>query len=281
MITEQEAKMKAAKLFRNGMFGEDATGRYYLKSRNIAYNTAKKFYLGYDTPAGVGPGALTKDELVLAGVYAIKDNGYGYDRFRGRLIFPIWNEAGDIVAFGGRWLGDGDFPKYINSKESDLYKKGETLYALNFAKTSNRDSFILCEGNIDVISLHQKGYDNAVAACGTSVTDKHIEMLAKYGKKIYVATDSDEAGEKAAVKILKKLLLAKIPCARLNFAPYKDVDEAINNNADIGRIVEGAEDAYHFIYRVSGRETETLKWLLNVKMSNLDICRKGAEHNGG
>ncbi len=276
-MTEAEIKSKAAFLYKKQMYVEGNAGyRYFKEKRELWNSTIKKFCLGYDGPQGIDYTAdmsATDMELADAGLIVLKENGFNFDRFKNRVIFPIWNEEGIIVAFGGRWIGpeNPDKAKYINTKETPLYKKSATLYALNFAKDSPFDSFILCEGYLDVISLHQAGFTNAIAACGTSVTDEHIRMLKKYGRKIYVATDTDVAGNKSAMKVIKKFLIEGIETSRLDFSPYKDVDEALRNGVDMNDVMARAEAPEHFLFRASEGDMEVLKWLLDWKMSKSDI----------
>lgn len=273
-MNEAMIKYKTAKIFHSQLYAYGNLGlSYFRNERKLTPEIIKKFSLGYSKPYGTDYGKIgaTTQELADAGLIVVKDNGYTFDRFAGRVIFPIWNEEGVVTAFGGRLVEDSLRPKYINSKETDLYKKNSTLYALNFAKDSPFDSFILCEGYMDVISLHQAGFTNAIASCGTAITDKHLDILQKYGRKVYVATDSDEAGTKAAVKTVKKLLQRNIKTARVNFNPYKDIDEAITNGADIQQILNEAEAPEHFLFRASGGDMEMLKWLLERKMSDSDI----------
>ena len=270
----KEVKEKALRLFRSRMFISGNAGYRYFRERGLTNETMSKFLLSYDDGnidfAKSIPEATT-EELEAASLVTVKDNGKAYSRFWKRVIFPIWNEDGELVGFGGRRIEDSDRPKYVNSKEDEDYKKNSLLYGLNFAKASEFDSFILCEGYMDVISLHQAGYTNAIAACGTAITDGHIEILKRYGRKIYVATDTDEAGQKAAHKTVKKLLEADIPCARITFKPCKDVDEFLQKGGDMEAVLTAAEDPEHFLFASSSEPITTLKWLLNRKMSELDI----------
>jgi DNA primase len=191
---------------------EAQVARAYLDKRNISTVTISKFKLGYAPKDSENWGKLIQvlkdklsvsdDEIVNAGL-ALKSekNGRYYDRFRGRLMIPIFDERSRIVAFGARALSDEDQPKYLNSPDTDTYHKSSILYGINFAKDSIRknDSVILVEGYFDVISLQQAGIDNVVANNGTALTTNQIKLLGKFteAKNIFLCFDSDTAGEQA------------------------------------------------------------------------------------
>ena len=182
----------------------------YLKKRNIDDKIVQEFGIGYSLKRWDGllnhfleEGIFKPDALERAGLLVRKEeekDGY-YDRFRGRLIFPIYNESGKVVAFGARKLFDDDLGgKYINSPETRLYSKSRVLYGLNFAKDNIRysDSVILVEGYMDVIALHRHGIKNVVASSGTALTEEQVKLISRYTKKVYVLFDSDTAGISAA-----------------------------------------------------------------------------------
>lgn len=276
VLTEQLLKSKAADLFHTQLtqLPNNAGYRYLKYTRKLTDEIIEQFKLGFSPWNGTDYSSLnfTDSELAESGLLIIKDNGFAFDRFYNRVLFPIWNEQGTVIAFGGRWLGQKDArPKYINTKETPLYKKSKVLYGLNFAIQSSFDSFILCEGYMDVISLHQAGFTNAIAACGTSITNDHISLLKRLGRKVYVATDSDSAGNLAALKTVKKLMTEGIYTRRLDFSPYKDVDEALCAGANMLQIIQNSESPERFLFRAGGQDIEILKWLLERKMSDLDI----------
>ncbi len=275
-MTEQLLKSKAAELFHTQlmMLPNNVGYRYFKHTRKLSDEIIKQFKLGFSPWNGTNYSSLgfNETELAESGLLIVKDNGFAFDRFYNRVLFPIWNEQGEVIAFGGRWLGQKDArPKYINTKETPLYKKSKVLYALNFALQSSFDSFILCEGYMDVISLHQAGFTNAIAACGTSITNDHISILKRLGRTVYVATDSDAAGNLAAIKTVKKLMAEGIQTRRLDFSPYKDVDEALRAGVNVSQIIQNSESPERFLFRAGGQDIEILKWLLERKMSDLDI----------
>ena len=146
----------------------------------------------------------TKSELLTAGLAVQNKNGGIYDKFRNRLMFPVIDVRGDVVAFGGRVL-DHSEPKYMNSSETPVYSKRRELYALNLAKKSKRSNIILCEGNIDVVTLHQAGFDNAVASMGTALTQEQTRLLSRYTKELVLCYDNDNAGKIATERALQIL----------------------------------------------------------------------------
>lgn len=136
------------------------------------------------------------DELLAASIAVKSARGSYYDQFRGRVIFPIIDIRGNVVAFGGRIL-DGKGPKYLNSPDTPVFKKSRNLFALNFAKAAKDTALILAEGYMDVVALHQAGFVNAVATLGTSLTAEQARMISQYAEEVIVAYDADGAGQKA------------------------------------------------------------------------------------
>ena len=164
-------------------------------------------------------------------------------------MFPIFDANGKVVAFGGRVMGDGE-PKYLNSPETEIFNKSKTLFGLYFARKTRREQFILCEGYMDVISLHQAGFDNAVASLGTALTEGHAGVLKRYVKDVYLSYDSDGAGQKAALRAIPILKNAGISCRIINMSPYKDPDEFIKNLGaeEYEKRIQNAENS--FMYQV-------------------------------
>ena len=146
----------------------------------------------------------TKAELLAAGLVVQNQKGRLYDKFRNRLIFPVIDVRGDVVAFGGRVLDKGE-PKYLNTAETAVYQKRRNLYGINLAKKTKRPNIILCEGNIDVITLHQAGFDNAVASMGTALTVEQTRLLSRYTKELVLCYDNDSAGQAATEKAIELL----------------------------------------------------------------------------
>jgi len=182
----------------------------YLTKRKISPATATKFGLGYAPNEWNGlynhliSKNFTQYEIKNSGLFVSK-NGKTFDLFRGRLMFPIFNALGELIAFGGRIIGDGQ-PKYVNSPETPVYQKQRNLYALNFAKSSKMKQIIVVEGYMDVISMHQAGVTNAVASLGTALTERQLDLLERYCEEVVLFYDSDRAGQNAALRGLKMLM---------------------------------------------------------------------------
>ena len=208
-------------------------GRDYMRSRRIGAAVAKNFGLGYAPDSwdslrkAMRAKGYTEQELFDAGLVRRGKSGNSfYDTFRNRLMFPVIDVRGNVIGFSGRILGDGE-PKYMNSPETPVFDKGRNLFALNLAKKSKSGYIILSEGNIDVVSLHQAGFDSAVASLGTSLTPEQARLLSRYTDQVIIAYDNDGAGQKAAqraIGILEKLDL-RVKVLRLTGA--KDPDEYI------------------------------------------------------
>ena len=200
-----EAMKTASEFFTKNLFeSSDAEfAREYLKSRSINDDIIKKYGLGYSLKSFdelQKQTGIDAEILEMAGLIIKREKGY-IDRFRNRLMVPVRNENGQIVAFGARALSDGQNPKYLNSPDTILYNKSKILYGFDMAKDSIRDldSVLICEGYFDCISLQWGGVSNAVASCGTALTQDHIRLIAKYSdsRKIYLAFDTDTAGQMA------------------------------------------------------------------------------------
>ena len=184
---------------------EGAAVGAYLTGRRISRKTAMNFGLGASLDSwdalltAMQEKGYTKAELLAAGLVVRNKQGRLYDKFRSRLMFPVIDVRGDVVAFGGRVL-DKSEPKYMNTTETIVYSKRRNLYGINLAKRTKRPNFILCEGNIDVITLHQAGFDNAVASMGTALTLEQTKILSRYTKELVLCYDNDAAGQMATQK---------------------------------------------------------------------------------
>lgn len=196
---------EAARFFRDCLFSPAGSGaREYLQKRRLSSKTVASFGLGF-SPDGwdgllnhlEGKG-FSRNLIVEAGLCIRNERGNVYDRFRGRVMFPIFDVRQNIIGFGGRII-NGDGAKYINSPESIVYDKGKNLFGLNIAKKSKRGYYVLVEGYMDVISLHQGGIDCAVAGCGTALTEAQARLISK-GSVVYLCYDMDEAGQKALAR---------------------------------------------------------------------------------
>ena len=190
--------------------------RDYIAQRQLTPRTATRFGLGaapdqWDalTKALTAKG-YSKMELIDAGLAVAGKNGGVYDKFRARLMLPVIDVRGDVVGFTSRLLPGEEGAKYLNTPETGIFKKGRLIYALNFAKNTKRPNLILVEGNIDVITLHQAGFDNVVATMGTALTEDHARILARYTKELVLCYDNDPAGKKSTDRVLNILKNANL-----------------------------------------------------------------------
>ena len=211
---------------------EGAPGMEYLKKRGLTAETMQRFGLGYAGRYSDGLYRYLKkkgisDELLKkSGLMQVNEKQGMYDKFWNRVMFPIMDINGKVVGFGGRVMGDGK-PKYLNSPETVIFDKSRNLYGLNFARSSRKKQLLVCEGYMDVISLHQAGFTNAVASLGTALTSQHASLLKRYTDEAVLTYDSDEAGIRAALRAVPLLKEAGVTARVLHMAPYKDPDEFI------------------------------------------------------
>ena len=209
-------------------------GRAYWRGRGLSDATIKRFGLGYapdsfrETRDHLKRLGYTEDELLAAGLIKRSEKGGTFDFFRHRVMIPIFDLRGNVIAFSGRKL-DPEQPggKYVNSPETLVYKKSRTLFALNFAKKSQTRRYILCEGNLDAISMHQAGFTTAVAGCGTALTAEQVKILSEYADEVVLCYDSDEAGQKATRRAISLLSASPLKISVLNIPDAKDPDEFI------------------------------------------------------
>lgn len=211
------------------------TGYEYLsKTRQLSEETMRKFGLGYSEKAGSGLYRYLKSKgysdgrLRDSGLFNVDERHGMYDKFWNRVIFPIMDVNNRVIGFGGRVMGDGK-PKYLNSPETKIFDKSRNLYGLNVARTSRKKYLIVCEGYMDVISMHQAGFTNAVASLGTALTSGHASLLKRYTEEVLLLYDSDEAGVRAALRGIPILREAGVNSRVVNLKPYKDPDEFIKN----------------------------------------------------
>lgn len=206
--------------------------RYWKEKRGLSDAAIRRFGLGY-APEDFG-GLLhylkrrgfSEGELEHSGLIKRSAKGNLYDIFRHRVMVPIIDVRGSIIAFGGRVLDDSK-PKYINSPETMVYHKSRTLFALNIAKKSTSKRYILCEGYMDVISMHEAGFDTAVCACGTALTAEQVKLLSEYADEVILSYDSDEAGQKATERSLGLFANSPVKVSVLSYQGAKDPDEFI------------------------------------------------------
>ena len=231
-----EVNREAARFFHATLMSpEGKDGLSYLTDRQLSAGTIRRFGLGYAPDSwdslyrhlrGKG---YDEDLLIQADLVQRRKSGNGcYDRFRKRVMYPIIDLRGNVVAFGGRVLpGDPSPAKYINTSDTPVYKKSLMVYAMNLAKNSKAGNLILCEGYMDVIALHQAGFDNAVAACGTSFTEEQAKLLSRYTGEIIVTMDADAAGEKSTNRTIGILNQTGANVRVLRLPDAKDPDEYI------------------------------------------------------
>lgn len=235
-------------------------GLSYCAKRKLSGESITHFGLGY---AGKERDSLYqyckslgfKDQVLQeSGLFSFKENGV-YDKFFNRLIFPIMDLHNRVIGFGGRVMGDGE-PKYLNSPETKLFDKSRNLFALNFSRKSRANYFILCEGYMDVISLHQWGFSEAVAALGTAFTEQQADLMKRFNSLIYLCFDSDGAGKKACKRAISILREKKLEGKVIRLSPYKDPDEFLKAEGKeaFERRIEEAKNA--FLWEVEEKKTE-------------------------
>jgi len=250
-----EINRESAKFFYKALYSP--LGKHcleYYHNRGLSDETIKHFGLGF-APENYNDGlykhlkslGFSDLELFQANVIRKGEKSY-YDAFKNRAMFPIIDIRGNVIAFSGRRLNEDDPRKYVNTSDTLVFKKGSNLFALNFAKSSKREGLILCEGNMDVISLHQAGFDNAVAGLGTALTEEQASLISRYANTVYLCYDNDEAGQKAVEKALRIFSKTGIKIKVLHLQGGKDPDEIIKNcGAEYFRaIIEGAANDIEF-----------------------------------
>ena len=225
----------------------------YMAKRRISPATAKNFGLGYapDTWDSLEKAMRAKGysdfELLDAGLVRRGKSGGFYDTFRNRLMFPVIDVRGNVIGFSGRILGDGE-PKYMNSPETLVFNKSRNLFALNLAKKSKSGYILLSEGNIDVVSLHQAGFDSAVASLGTSLTPEQARLISRYTSQVIIAYDNDGAGQKAAQRAIGILEKLDLKVKVLQMSGAKDPDEFIKLKGPeaFQMLIEGSENQVEY-----------------------------------
>ena len=240
---------------------EGAAVQAYLDRRQIRKSIAVRFGMGASPDRWDGlltamtRRGYTKEELLAAGLVVNGRNGCLYDKFRNRLMLPVIDTRGDVVGFGSRVI-DNSEPKYMNTTETITYSKRRILYGLNLAKKTRRPNIILCEGNLDVVTLHQAGFDNAVASMGTALTTEQIRLLGRYTKELVLCYDNDNAGQLATQRALELLnnsefsvKVLKLPNRMVDGKPTKqDADDFIKNYgpAAFENLLSGSENGVEF-----------------------------------
>ena len=269
----------------------------YIRTRHLSEETRHFFKVGY-APEGregflsyAAKNGFSPRQLVEAGLAVERENGGIADKFRDRLMFAIENLSGKVVAFGGRVLEKQKKPKYLNSPETALYKKGEILYGLSKAKNEipKAGSVVLVEGYFDMISLYQAGVKNVVAVSGTALTEKHAEILSRYTKSAYLVFDGDEAGRKAALRtieiVLPEGIVPKIVALSRPNGEKIDPDNFVNEHGasaaeDFNRELTKAEDWFDYLTRVTPTETieDRAKFVTHLKSILIHMRDRELQH---
>lgn len=253
-----EINKEAAKYFYTLLRSPRGQKAYqYFKKRELSDETMQKFGLGYsdqysdDLYRYLRKKGYDDDILKDSGLITIDEVRGGHDKFWNRAMFPIMDVHNRVIGFGGRVMGDGE-PKYLNSPETRIFDKSRNLYGLNIARTTRKNQLLLCEGYMDVIALHQAGFDNAVASLGTAFTSGHANLLKRYTKEVYLTYDSDGAGVKAALRAIPILKEVGIVTKVINMRPYKDPDEFIKalGAEEYQKRIDEAENSFLFEIRI-------------------------------
>ncbi|EGD51839.1 DNA primase [Thermoanaerobacter ethanolicus JW 200] len=277
----------AAMYFYNKLFSEEGRQALaYIRKRGLTEATIKKFGIGYSPPQGNGllnflkEKGYTESFLVKAGLLSQKNNRY-YDRFRNRVMFPIIDVKGNVIGFGGRSIDDS-LPKYLNTPETEVFKKGKTLFAINFAKKTQQDKFIIVEGYMDAISLHQAGIDCAVASLGTALTGDQARLIKRYKGNVVIAYDADEAGISAALRGLDILDELNLNIKVLTIPYGKDPDEFIKKEGveAFNQLIENADSLIEFkakVYRKNLDLDNPQDRIIYVKKIAKDIAKLSDE----
>ena len=256
-----------------------APARAYIAKRGLSPSTVTRFGLGFapDTWSGLidamTAGGFTKEELLEAGLVSKNESkGTLYDRFRNRLMFPIIDIRGNVIGFGGRVMDDST-PKYLNSPETIIFNKRRNLFAMNIVKKSKQGFIILTEGYMDAITLHQYGFDCAVASLGTSLTQEHADMLSKYTNEVVLTYDGDAAGQNATARAIPMLEKVGLRVKVLRMQGAKDPDEFLHKyGADRFKLLlEGSENQAE--YRLRSLQ---MKFDLSVDEQKVEFAKQAA-----
>ena len=257
-----EINKLAASYFYYQLRRENGSQAYaYLINRGVSEDTIKKFGLGYsdkysdDLYKFLKSKNYSDDLLRESGLFNVDERHGMYDKFWNRVIFPIMDVNNRVIGFGGRVMGDGK-PKYLNSPETKIFDKSRNLYGLNIARTTRKNYLILCEGYMDVISMHQAGFTNAVASLGTALTSGHASLLKRYTQEVLLLYDSDDAGVRAALRAIPILREAGITSRVVSLKPHKYPDEFIKalGGEEFEKRLERAMDSFMFRIHMAQKE---------------------------
>lgn len=263
-----ELNRTAARFYYDQLRGQDKRGLVYLRDRALSPQIINKYGLGYagDSSYALHDAMLRKgftdQELIDANLCSVSSrNGKIYDRFRNRVIFPIFDLRGSVIAFGGRTIEKDGEPKYLNSSDTPVFKKGHNLFSMQFAKKSQSKRLILAEGYMDVIAIHQAGFENVVASLGTALTPDQCRLMRQYAEEVVISYDSDAAGQNATVKAINLLRAVGLRPRILHMHDAKDPDEFIKKFGPpaFRVLLEDADDAMTFELErcKTGTDTDT------------------------
>ena len=256
-----ELNRAAARFYRDCLFDPaigEAGMNYLRDTRGLDIAVIRHFGLGY-APNEFGvllphlkSLGFTEEEMRQCFLCGRSQSGRYYDYFRGRVMFPVINTAGEVVAFSGRDVTGTSKAKYLNSSDTPVFQKRKNLFALNFAKAHCADQMILCEGNMDVVSMHAAGFENAVASLGTALTDEQARIMARYTKQVIIAYDGDSAGQRAAGRAMDIFARVGLDVRVLRITDAKDPDEYIRKFGTdaFARLLKGSSTG--FSYRLDG-----------------------------
>ena len=257
-----EINKEAAKYFYYQLRGKAGEhGMEYFRSRQLSPETINGFGLGYSLPFSddlsqyLKKKGYSEEMIVKAGLASVDEKRGLHDKFWNRVIFPIQDINHRVIGFGGRVMGEGE-PKYLNSPETPVFDKSRNLFGLNFARSSRKDHLILCEGYMDVISMHQAGFTQAVASLGTAFTSGQANLIKRFTENVILSYDSDGAGIKAALRAIGILRETGITAKVLDLKPYKDPDEFIKNqgNEAFEERIKNAKNSFFFEIDVLERD---------------------------
>lgn len=256
-----ELNRAAARFYRDCLFDPaigEAGMNYLRDTRGLDTAVIRHFGLGY-APNEFGvllphlkSLGFTEEEMRQCFLCGRSQSGRYYDYFRGRVMFPVINTAGEVVAFSGRDVTGTSKAKYLNSSDTPVFQKRKNLFALNFAKVHCAEQMILCEGNMDVVSMHAAGFENAVASLGTALTDEQARIMARYTKQVIIAYDGDSAGQRAAGRAMDIFARVGLDVRVLRITDAKDPDEYIRKFGTdaFARLLKGSSTG--FSYRLDG-----------------------------
>lgn len=253
----RQMNVDVAKYFHAMLFADNKDSRealsYFTEKRRLSVATIRHFGLGYapnsfdSTIKYLLSKGYTREEMAEGFLAMKSEKGGYYDAFRNRVMFPIIDTAGNVIAFGGRVLDDSK-PKYRNSTDTPVFKKSYNLFALNFARMSCSEEIILCEGYMDVIALHAAGFTNAVATLGTAITSEQARLMKRYTKKVVICYDADEAGQKATQKAIRLLEEVGLPVSVIKIPGSKDPDEYIKTfgSDKFREVINGSKTRFEY-----------------------------------